>query len=257
LISSFAVSRKISEEEPEVFFRLQASDYATFLATQQLDRRFRDGATPRSRYIEPHRENLLGVPAFMSSSFGTNAAVLTSDGFFIFARRSGVVGSRPNVWSSSANEALSRTLDDRGRSAPNLYDVMRRGISEELAIQSDEYALEMLTITIDTELHQWGAYWLAVLRELTGDEVLERRTRGAADKWEHTALRLVPADPESVLEFVLSMSFTGQMAPHTPSLFYFALVRRFGRHTVEHALKRVLRHRTWGKADRPAGGAGS
>jgi hypothetical protein len=244
-ISSFSVARKITEEEPEIFFRLKTSDYATFLATQQLDRPFKDGSTPRTRYLNPHRQNLLNVPDFMSSSFGTNAAVLTADGFFIFAKRSEIVGSRPNVWSSSANEALSRTLDDRGRSAPNLYDVMRRGISEELAIQSDEYSLELLSIRIDAELNQWGGDWLAVLRGLTGEEVLERRTRGAADKWEHTALCLVAADPEKVLEFVLDKSFSGEMAPHTPCLFYFALVRRFGRHTVEHSLKRVLRNRRW------------
>ena len=244
-VSGFAVSRKIADEEPEIFFRLQPSDYATFLATQQLDRPFRDGSTPRTRYLHPHRANPLDVPAFMSSSFGTNAAILTADGFFIFSRRSWMVGSRPNVWSSSANEALSRTLDDRGRSAPNLYDVMRRGIREELAIQSDEYSIEMLTVHIDIELNQWGGSWLAVLRDLTGNEVLERRTRGAADKWEHTTLRLVPADPESVLEFILERSMAGDMAPGAPCVFYFALVRRFGRHTVEHSLKKVLRRRNW------------
>jgi hypothetical protein len=247
-VSGFAVSRKITEEEPEIFFRLQASDYATFLATQQVDRPFKDGSTPRTRYLNPHRRNPLDIPSFMSSSFGTNAAVLTADGLFIFARRSQVVGSRPNVWSSSANEALSRTLDDRGRSAPNLYDVMRRGISEELAIQSDEYSLEMLNIHLDIELNQWGAAWLAILRDLTGNEVLERRTRGAADKWEHTALKLVPADPETVLEFILEKSLAGDMAPGAACVFYFALVRRFGRHTVEHSLKKVLRRRNW-KAD--------
>jgi hypothetical protein len=244
-VSSFAVSRKITEEEPEIFFRLQASDYATFLATQQLDRRFKDGSTPRIRYLEPHRKNPLDVPAFMSSSFGTNAAVLTADGYFIFAQRSGAVGSRPNLWSVSANEALSRTLDNRGRSAPNLYDVMRRGISEELAIQDDEYSLELLNIHIDVEFNLWGGSWIAVLRDLTGDDVLERRTRGAPDKWEHKALRLVEADPETMLEFMLATTSAHEMVLGTSSVFYFALVRRFGRQTVERALKKVLRRQNW------------
>jgi hypothetical protein len=76
-----------------------------------------------------------------------------------------------------------------------------------------------------------------------GEEVLERRARGVADKWEHTELRLISSDPEQVLEFLLEKSLAGEMAPHTPNLFYFALVRRFGRHTVEHALRKVLRRR--------------
>ena len=124
----------------------------------------------------------------MCSSFGTNAAVLTADNFFIFAKRSAQVGSRPNVWSSSANEALSRDLDNRGRSVPNLYDVMRRGIKEELAIDEEEYKLEMLIVQIEMETHQWGASWLAKLHDLTGEDVIARRRRGVADKWEHSEL---------------------------------------------------------------------
>lgn len=66
-----------------------------------------------------------------------------------------------------------------------------------------------------------------------------------ADKWEHSELRLIPSDPERMLAFILKESLAGNMAPHTPGLFYFALVRRFGRHTVEHALKKVLRRKEW------------
>jgi hypothetical protein len=251
-VSGFSVSREITEEEPEIFFRLQASDYFTFLATQELDRPFKDGSTPRTRYLDPCRKNPLDVPAFMSSSFGTNAAVLTADGYFIFARRSGEVGTRPNLWSVSANEALSRTLDNRGRSAPNLYDVMRRGISEELAIQDDEYSLELLNIHIDVKFNMWGGTWIAVLRDLTGDEVLARRTRGAPDKWEHHELRLVEADPEIMLEFMLAMTSERKMVLGTSSVFYFALVRRFGRQTVERALKKVLRRQNRNAKSSPA-----
>lgn len=239
-IMEFSVARTSISEGPEIFFRMQHSDYGVFLAAQQLDRPFQDGTTPRSRYLKPNERDPVNVPAFMSSSFGTNVAMLTSDGYFIFSRRSMHVGSRPSVWSSSADEALSRTLDDR---TPNLYDVMRRGIREELGIYREEYSLELLAITIDTELHQWGGHWVALLRELTGGEVLERRTRGVADKWEHSELRLVPSDPEMVIEFLIQESLNGNMAPHAPNLFYFALVRRYGRYGVELALKNVLRRR--------------
>jgi hypothetical protein len=239
-VSEFSVARTVLDEEPEIFFRLKPSDYGNFLASQQLDRRFGDGTTPRSRYLEPYRANPLEVPDFMCSSFGTNAAVLTADGFFIFAKRSAHVGSRPNTWSSSANEALSRTLDSRGRSAPDLYDVMRRGIKEELAIDEEEYTLEMLIVQIEMELHQWGASWLAMLHDLTGEDVIARRLRGVADKWEHSELKLVSAEPENVFQFIQEKISAGEMAPQLP-LYFFALVRRYGRRRVERAAKKIFR----------------
>jgi len=80
-VSEFSVARTVPDEEPEIFFRLKPSDYGNFLASQQLDRRFGDGTTPRSRYLEPYKGNPLEVPDFMCSSFGANAAVLTADDF--------------------------------------------------------------------------------------------------------------------------------------------------------------------------------
>jgi TIR domain len=46
-VSKFSVARTVPDEEPEIFFRLKPSDYGNFLASQQLDRRFDDGTTPR------------------------------------------------------------------------------------------------------------------------------------------------------------------------------------------------------------------
>jgi hypothetical protein len=83
-ISDFSVARTVVEEEPEVFFRVQHSDYGVFLAAQQLERTFKDGVTLREKYVAPYEEDRVTAPAFMSSAFGTSAAVLTADGYFIF-----------------------------------------------------------------------------------------------------------------------------------------------------------------------------
>jgi hypothetical protein len=175
----------------------------------------------------------------MCSSFGTNIAMITADGKFIFARRSDLVSSRPGVWSTSANEGLSRSLDSQGRSAPNLYDVMRRGVREELGIEPHEYGMEMLGFTIDLELHQWGGSWIGVLNELTGEQVLERRSRGVADKYENRELRLVDCSPEETLNFMLDQGLHGTMNPNTVPFFYLALVRFHGRRPVERALEKI------------------
>ena len=238
-VEGLVVSRSPLDEFPEVCLRVRESDYFTFLATQQLDRELPGGGTLRSRYLDG--QDPLRAPAFLASSFGTNVALVTADQQLIFARRSDEVGSRPGVWSSSANEALSRRLDSDGRSAPELYRVMRRGISEELAIEREEYLLELLAFGVDTELHQWGAFFTGTLRGLTGDEVLERRTRGVADKWESQELKLIPFEIGPVCEFIAAEHAKDNLAPHTPALVHLALVHRYGRRTVEREALRTLR----------------
>jgi hypothetical protein len=241
-VAHFGVSRSVIDESPKILLLLRCSDYATFRTTQQLDRRFSDGTTPRTRYLEPFQADPLKVPDFMCSSFGTNIAMITTDRKFIFSRRSHLVGSRPGVWSTSANEGLSRSLDSQGRSVPNLYDVMRRGVREELGISPHEYSLEMLGFTIDLELHQWGGSWIGILNELTGEQVLERRSRGVADKYETRDLRLVDCSPEETLDFMISQGLRGTMNPNAVAFFYLALVRFHGRRSVDRALDKVSRN---------------
>lgn len=45
-VESFGISRAALDERPEVRLRLRPTDYYTFLAAQQLDRRLDDGTTP-------------------------------------------------------------------------------------------------------------------------------------------------------------------------------------------------------------------
>jgi hypothetical protein len=228
----------VIDESPEICLRLAHGDYYTFLASQQFDRRFADGSTLRSRYLDPNDPR--AAPAFMCCSFGTNVAVVTSDNLLVVQRRAQCVGSQPGTWSSSANEALSRQLDSRGRTAPNLYDVMRRGIAEELSISQSEYHLEMLAFNIDTQRLQWGALFVALLHELTGEEVLQRRSRGVPDKWEHDHVEFVRFEIEPVVRRLLRADRRDRWSSVGPPLFYLALVRRYGRATVERRAARIL-----------------
>lgn len=237
-VSGFTISRTLLDEAPEVCLRLKHSDYFTFLATQQLDREFGDGTTPRSRYLSGQPQN---APDFMCGSFGTNVAVVTADNLLAVHRRAENVGSQPGTWSSSANEALSRQLDSRGRTAPNLYDVMRRGLSEELSLDQSEYHLELLTFTIDTQRQQWGALFVAFLHEVTGAELLDRRNRGVPDKWEHDLLEFTRFEVEEVIGFLLSEERRDKWSSVGPPLFYTALIRRYGRAHVERRTAAVLR----------------
>ncbi|MER5931239.1 caspase family protein [Streptomyces sp. NPDC002054] len=238
-VERITIGRVAETESPEIYIQFQNSDYYTFLATQQLDRQFRDGSTPKSRYIDPH-EDPLDVEPFMSSSFGTNVAVITRDEKLIVSRRSQMVGSHPGTWNSSANEALSRVVDNAARQAPSIFGVARRGLSEELALSADEYRLSMLALTIDKSTHQWGALFLAKLRRVTSREFVERRSRGVSDKWEHDRHELVDFEIEPVIRFIFDPERSGLWSPTAPGLFYLALVNKYGRVAVERESMRLL-----------------
>jgi len=229
-IEKVTISRKADTEAPIIFLRLQQTDYYTFLAAQQLDRPFADGTTPRSRYLDD--KDPLSVPAFMSCSLGTNIAVITADKYLIFSKRSESVGPHPGFWNSSANEALSRDIDSAGRNAPNLYNVARRGLREELALEDEEYRLDMLGLSVDRQ-NQWGALFVARLNSLTGEEFLARRSRGVADKFEHAGHHLEPCETFDVVRFMFARERRDLWAPTAPALFHLALVSEFGRTPVE------------------------
>ena len=238
-IDNIAITRRQPDEAPELSLRLKYSDFYTFLATQQLDRQFTDGSTPQQRYIDPY--DPLNAPAFMSCSLGTNVAVLTWDKKFIFSRRSNVVGSFPGLWNSSANEALSRDIDSKGRLVPDLFAVAERGLYEELALEPDEFDLNLLALTLDRSRHQWGVLFIARLHSVISDEFLARRSRGVADKWEHTSHELVDCSVESVISFMFHPERRRLWTPTAPALFYLALVNIHGRAAVERDSVAVFR----------------
>jgi|HubBroStandDraft_4_1064222.scaffolds.fasta_scaffold43604_2 hypothetical protein len=237
-VVGLAVSREGISETPEICLRLQSSDYYTFQATQQLDRPMMDGTTLRTRYLSNGPE---AAPAFMNCSFGTNVAMVTKDHKLVIAKRSLALGSRPGVWNSSANEALSRSLDSDGRTPPNIYNVARRGVDEELAIGREEYRLELLAITIDTELQQWGAAFVAYAHDLTGQDILDRRTRGAPDKWENERIEIIDFTVDEVVRCLMSPERRDNWSPMGPPLYYLALVNFYGRGFTERRSARALR----------------
>ncbi|MFI8101657.1 caspase domain-containing protein [Streptomyces sp. NPDC086023] len=237
-VDRVTIGRIAESEAPEIYIQLLNSDYYNFQATQQLDEVLPDGLTVRAKYVDPY--DPLDVPAFMGSSFGTNVAVITRDEKLIVSRRSNMVGSHPGTWNSSANEALSRVVDNSARQAPNIFNVARRGLSEELALSPDEYRLNMLALTIDKGTHQWGALFMARLRRVTSDEFIARRSRGVSDKWEHDRHELVDFEIDPVTRFIFDEERTGLWSPTAPGLFYLALVNKYGKVAVERESARVL-----------------
>ncbi|MEU8362666.1 hypothetical protein AB0C27_42280 [Nonomuraea sp. NPDC048882] len=237
-VDYISVSRTPDAEDSRVSIGLQWSNYFTFLAAQQLDRPMRDGQTLRSRYLEGRHWS--SVPPFISSSFGINVAAITADDQIIFSKRSGQVGTQPNVWNSSANEGLSRNLDSTGTESPDLYKVAERGLKEELGIADGDCNLQLLGITLDVRLHHWGCIFSGRLK-YTAEEWLEKTSQGAAkDRYEHHSHELVEFTPESVLKQLMKINDEDAWAPVVPALYYLTLVRHFGRPAVERAAANLL-----------------
>ncbi|MFC9705083.1 hypothetical protein ACFTWD_30820 [Streptomyces sp. NPDC056943] len=238
-VESVEVSRTALDEQSEVHLRLRPTDYYTFLAAQQLDRRLPDGTTPRGRYLDPDAP--LTSPAFLQCSFATNIAVVTADHLLVVSRRSDRVRMAPGLWNSSVNEGLSRHIDSAGRNAPDLHSVARRGMREELAIEPHEYTLTLLAFVLDVSKRHWSAHFYARLTDLTGEQLQARMGRGVADRWEHGTIEYVPFRTADVTRYLLTPERLHRWAPLAPSLFHLALVHVHGRASVERAEAQVLR----------------
>ncbi|MFK0252189.1 hypothetical protein [Streptomyces sp. NPDC090445] len=238
-VDEVSVSRSPLEEQPEVRLRLRPTDYFTFLAAQQLDRRLPDGTTPRGRYLDPG--DPLTAPAFLQCSFGVNVAVVTADHLLAVTRRADSVRTGTGLWNSSVNEGLSRHLDSAGRNAPDLHEVARRGMREELSLEPHEYTLSLLAFVLDVERRQWSAHFHARLGELTGAGLQERMSRGVADRWEHQSVDLVPFRPADVVGYMLRPDRIHHWTSTAPALFHLALVHAYGRGPVERAEDRAVR----------------
>ncbi|MGF1429876.1 hypothetical protein [Kitasatospora sp. LaBMicrA B282] len=238
-VESFDITRTPVEEHPEIRLRLRPTDYYTFLAAQQLDRRLPGGSTLRSRHLDP--DHPLEAPAFLQCSLGVNIAVVTADDMLVVSRRSDRVRMAPGSWNSSVNEGVSRHIDSAGRSAPVLHAVAQRGMREELSLEPHEYSLVLLAFVLDVEKRQWSAHFYARLNELTQQGLGARLSRGVADRWEHQSFDYVPFRAATVATYLLHPERIHRWAPVAPALFHLALVHVYGRATVERAEAQAVR----------------
>ncbi|MER6981192.1 hypothetical protein ABT317_30520 [Streptomyces carpinensis] len=238
-VESFDISRTALDEKPEVHLRLRPTDYYTFLAAQQLDRRLPDGSTPRSRYLSP--DDPLKAPPFLQCSFAVNIAVVTADDMLVVSQRSDRVRMAPGVWNSSVNEGLSRHIDSSGRSAPDLHAVSRRGMREELSLEPHEYSLDLLAFVLDIEKRHWSGHFYAKLKDLRSSDLQARMSRGVADRWEHQTIDYVPFRPATVVRYMLRGDRVHRWAPLAPALFHLSLVHAYSRTLVERVEAQIIR----------------
>jgi hypothetical protein len=237
-VDDLVVSRDGPDEDPDVTLILKHSDYFSFLASQRLDRRFHDGSTLRSRYLDSTEPR--DIPTFMRSAFGLYVAVVTTDGWLIVSRRARQLGVGAGQWCSTACEGLSRDKDSIDGAPPDLFQAAQRGVDEELGLKPDEYDLRMLALHVVMSNSHWGALFLARLSTMSRRDFSDHISRGIADGWEHPELDYVEFEPQPVLRYLLREDRRDDWAPAAPVLFYLSLVNAFGRRRTDQAAERVL-----------------
>lgn len=231
-VESVVVSRSLTEAEAVVTLNLLDADYYDFLAaTLNLDRPLDPdtSATLRTMFLE---NSSLNAPPFLSCGMGVTVSVETgADSRMVFARRSAGTVGYPRRWNAPVSQRLSRRHDvSADGSTISLHAAAHRGLREELGVlPEDAVDLELLGFGLDLRIHQWTAFFRAVLPDLGEADLRGRWSRGPRDKWEHDLHAFVPADPDSVLDFILKQP--EGWTPCAPAGLYLALVRGAARRT--------------------------
>jgi hypothetical protein len=146
-LKSFTFSRSADGLEKSVCrMSVQPNEYYNVLATnnnlgalvpgtdQTIDDRYYGGRDPR----------IIHHPALFTA-FPINLAVITSDEKLVIVQRSPDVAISPNVFNSSADEAVSRHKDTDGAGRVNYEQASRRALREELGVSDADVAEIKLT----------------------------------------------------------------------------------------------------------------
>lgn len=226
-LDSYTTERVGEEEKPLLRLRVRESDYYNFLATSlSLDRLLPGGLTVRSKFLRsPDWER---PSASLSTAFGINVALVTSDLKVIVIRRGSRVGSMPRAYGTSINEGLN--VADMTPTGVDVYACGRRGALEELGFDLPKQAIHFFSLGVDTALAQWGLLGIARTGQVTYNDIVSGRARGAKDKFEGDEIFSIEFTPQAVAAFV------HEHAPWTPgglACVYHALVNEYGKTYVE------------------------
>ena len=237
-LDSHQVQRTSPYENLALRLWLRITDYYTFMATVlSLDRNLIDppaSLTLRDRYLA-YNDPSKPIP-FLANGLGVALVIITEDGKLILSRRQETLSARPGELDVSVVEGVhpfhDRHTDHAG---PDLYRTAIRGAMEELGVTLLEKDVTFLGFGVDMEYYQWNVIGMAEIAE-TAQQILERRTRGTAGKWEAHTFESVDAVPRTAFEYLKTnkMWGTGKVA------IYWALVKKSGKKRVEEAVRQVF-----------------
>jgi hypothetical protein len=210
----FQVTRTNDEEKVCVNLEFGHSKYFEFLA---LDKLARDPDF-RARYLDEAIR--VRKPKFCLG-FGVALTLITSDDKLVVPRRSDHVSVWKNMYTISANEALSPSLDGGAAAGPDVYVAASRAAKEELGIDIPVESIRFYALGFETVSLQWAL--LATAKTgLHSSDVDESFRILAKDKFENAEIAFIDFTPEAVIRFIKEKG--EDMVPGSKTQFVLSLL---------------------------------
>lgn len=244
-VRRFTRGRTGDNEALELNLWLGRSDWFTSIASNyHLDDVIEEDASTGQR--RTMREKFLGsvdwsdpavqpVPGF-SNTLGVVVSLITRDHQLVVAKRPNDIGGIAGVHNVAINEGVHPDLDrSASETAPDIYRTVIRGASEELGIALNAADISLFAFGVSLPQYEWGILGSANC-DLTFSELVDSRRTHSKDRNESHGLLAVPFNPLSVLTLI---SERDGWSPGALTCIYLALVREFGRSSVDRAKLRV------------------
>lgn len=162
--------------------------YAAFAFSKLLaeyDRAF----APLADFV--HTRSMSRTPQPGSCSTGVRVLLETADRRLLVAHRSAEVKMNPDVWSTSANEGLRRSLfDARCSDEPVMATAAYRAVHNELHVPPRDCTSICLLSLYHNAYAQWGATFWATTALSSGEVI--RRQHAAGHAFEHRRMASLP-----------------------------------------------------------------
>lgn len=244
LLERISISRTETDEMPILKLWFRDSDYFTFLATNYdpMNRLVPNGTgkfvSLKEKYLAD--TDFFNPIPFMTTSFGVNVAVITSDGYLLLVERSDRVYGYRRIFDVSVVEGLRPGSDVGSNGMPDLHMCAQRGASEELGIEIQIEEVRFLSVGVKPQDNQYAILGVTKLGyDLKRVELL-RSTKAAKDSWELSKILPLPIkNPESVIRFIYNNE-PDSWSPNGLVCIFHALVYEFGKRSVANALMSVI-----------------
>jgi len=172
-----------------------------------------------------------------ATSFGVQVAVITVDNYLIFTRRSQGIAISPTTLLCSMTEGMS-SMDVDASGNPDFFNTAKRGLKEELEVETSKEEIHFLTLFINFETFHVGFFGYTDMRsqeyskQLTLQDLEEGFKNGPKDKFETQKLEPIEFTLPSVKQYIQENTLNGLIAGGTLVGVIHLLWRCFGKEAV-------------------------
>lgn len=198
-LTAVHIFRDSRYDEPNLQILFHNTDYATFSV---ITRAWAEYTRERDCADMLTADRLRQVLPGLSHSFGVNATVVTDDRRLLLTTRNGKISSNRQLTHISVNEGM-RAADVSAAGRPDPYLTLRRGIHEELGIETTNNPGTFHSLILDANRYQWAFLGHVDLAGTGWDAARVHAARAAGrsiDNWETDVVRDIPFTLDAILQ---------------------------------------------------------